>query len=265
MTKKRAIVSVINDLVTDQRVKKTCLVLVEKGYEVTLIGRKLPGSLPLQQTPYHCVRMNLLFKKGPAFYFFFNLRLFLFLFFNKADLLVANDLDTLGPNYRISKWKKTVLIYDSHEIFTEVPELANNPTKKKIWERLEKKIVPKLKFCITVNGSIANWFYEKYKVKFYVIRNIPPPAEITKAKTRKELGLPENKKIILLQGAGINVDRGSEELVEAMKYTEDVLLLVIGSGDVIGKLKQITIENSLQDKIVFKDKMPSTELVHYTK
>jgi glycosyltransferase involved in cell wall biosynthesis len=265
LTKKKAIVSVINDLVTDRRVQKTCEVLVEKGYEVTLIGRKLPGSLPLPEFNYRCVRMRLLFKKGPGFYFFFNLRLFFFLLFHKSDLLVANDLDTLGPNFRISKLKGCPLIYDSHEIFTEVPELQSNPSKKRIWEILERKIVPGLNYCITVNGSIAEYFKKKYGNDFFVIRNIPSPLSITAEKSRKELGLPEDKKIILLQGAGINIQRGAEELVEAMRFTEGIVLVIIGGGDVYAALKEIAEKNSLQEKIIFRNKMSPGELLHFTR
>ena len=42
----RAIVCVTNDLSTDNRVHRTCTVLQDLGYEVLLVGRQLPGSLP---------------------------------------------------------------------------------------------------------------------------------------------------------------------------------------------------------------------------
>ena len=42
------------------------------------------------------------------------------------------------------------------------------------------------------------------------------------------------------------------------------LLLIIGSGDVIGQLKENVINFQLQDKIKFIDKIPATELRHYT-
>ena len=103
--KKIAIVSVINDLVTDVRVNKTVLALLESNYQVVLIGRQLPNSKPFNPNDYKAFRMRMLFKKGPQFYFFFNLRLFFKLLFQKAHLLYANDLDTLLPNFLISKIK----------------------------------------------------------------------------------------------------------------------------------------------------------------
>ncbi len=262
--KKIALVSVINDLVTDNRVNKTCLTLIECGYKVVLIGRKLPNSLPIPNWSFKVVRMNFLFKKGPLFYLFFNFRLFFKLLFTKSDLLFANDLDTLLPNYIISKLKKTPLIYDSHELYCEVPELINSPFKRNIWLSIEKYIVPKLKNCLTVNYSIAKIFEEKYKVNFTTVRNIPDIPNEFIAKTKLELNLPLNKKIIILQGAGINVDRGAEELVDAMQFIENTVLLIIGSGDVWEILKQKIKLKKLESKVILINKLPKVELMHYT-
>ncbi len=259
-----AIVSVINDLVTDQRVHKACMVLHEKGYEVILVGRKKQDSMKLRERPYRTHRMKLIFETGVAFYAEFQMRLFFFLLFRKKDLLYSNDLDTLWPNYANHKLSGVRIIYDSHEIFCEVPELIDNPTKKKLWERIEKRIVPKLKHCITVNKSIAKWFEDKYKVKFSVVRNIGNPPPVAAIKTREELGLPTDKKIVLIQGAGINIDRGAEETLEAMQYIENTLLLIIGGGDVIETLKVNAVWKNLKEKIMFKAKMPAEDLYHYT-
>jgi len=264
MQKPKAIVSVINDLVTDRRVHKTCTVLTEQGYEVTLVGRVLKNSLPLDERIYKTQRMKLWFEKGVAFYAEFTIRLFFFLLKNKASLLVANDLDTLFPNYYFSKRRKITLVYDSHEIFCEVPELQETPLKKKIWERLEKSIVPKLKYCITVNQSIANWFNQKYKVDFKVVRNIPDKISVSSIKTRAELNLPTDKKIILLQGAGINIQRGAEEAVEAMQYIDDAILLIIGGGDAVENLKLEVKRLKLESKVIMLPKMKPEELYQYT-
>ena len=261
----KAIVSVINDLVTDRRVHKTCMLLSEQGFEVILVGRVLKNSLPLDERAYQTKRMKLRFEKGVAFYAEFTLRLFLFLLKNKADLLVANDLDTLLPNYYFSKRRKIPLVYDSHEIFCEVPELQHTPIKKRIWERLEKSMVPKLKYCITVNESIATWFSEKYKVPFKVVRNIPDAMYVDHVKTRAELNLPPDKKIILLQGAGINIQRGAEEAVEAMQYIDQAILLIIGGGDAIDNLELIIKNLKLSNKVIMLPKMKPEELYHYTR
>jgi len=263
--KKKIIVSVINDLVTDQRVAKTCHTLYEAGYDVVLIGRKLPNSPPLTERPYQQVRMRLLFKKGPLFYAFFNIRLFFYLLFHRVDILHANDLDTLLANYLVSVLKRKPLVFDSHEYFTEVPELQHNPIAKKIWKTIERFIVPKLKHCITVNQSIALLFKQEYGVDFKVLRNLPPQNKSQQKESRQSLNLPENKFIILLQGNGINVDRGSEELVEAMQYLDDdFLLLIIGNGDVVPQLKKMAEEKKLQQRIRFIGRLPYNELKKYT-
>lgn len=262
-THKTVIVSVINDLATDQRVLRSAKVLSEQGYEVLLFGRELKNSPSVAHLPYKTKRIKMLFTSGPAFYFFFNLRLLLFLWKNKCGLLLANDLDTLWPNFTVSKMRNIPLIYDSHEIFCEVPELQNSPIKKKIWEWLEKKIVPQLRYAITVNQSIADYFNKKYNAGFIAVRNIPESTQQT-PKTKTQLGMPSNKTILILQGAGINIQRGAEELVEAMQFVEKAHLYIIGGGDVFDTLKILVKQLNLGHKITIKEKMPKSELQHYT-
>jgi glycosyltransferase involved in cell wall biosynthesis len=262
---KKAIVSVSNDLVSDQRVNKVCTTLQDAGYKVLLVGRKLPDSLPLGRT-YRVQRMILLFRRGPLFYAEFNFRLFLFLLVRPSYLLVANDLDTLLPNYLVSKIKGSKLVYDTHEYFTEVPELQDHPFKKKIWKGIERFIFPKLKYVFTVNDSIAVLYEKEYGVKVRVVRNVPRLANLSFQESSKaQLGLPEVKKIIVLQGAGINVHRGAEEAVSAMEWINDAVLLIIGGGDVIEQLKKQALSEKVKGRIIFRDKMVYKDLMNYTR
>jgi len=261
---KKAIVSVINDLVTDQRVDRTCSALVKLGFEVLLVGRKKKNSLELPERKYRMHRFHMIFEKGPLFYAFYNLRLFFLLLFKKSDLLFANDLDTLLPNYLVSRIKKVPLIYDSHEYFTEVPELIGRPFVQNTWKRIERFIFPKLKEIITVNESIADLYEKQYQKKLTVVRNISSRVILDSVKTRSELGLPANKHIIILQGAGINIDRGSEEALAAMEYVDNAILLIVGDGDVIPILKEKAQEARYKDKVMFIPKQPFAQLFQYT-
>ncbi len=262
--KKRAIISVINDLVTDQRVDKTAGVLVELGFEVLMVGRHKSDSPRMPKRSYETFRMRLLWEKGPLFYAEYNIRLFFLLLSRPAALLVSNDLDTLLPNFLVHKLKRIPIVFDSHEYFTATPELVNRPKVQRIWKWVEKTIVPRLKKCITVNASIANLLEQEYHVPFKIVRNIPRRHKDVEIPSRADLGLPEDKKIILMQGSGINVQRGAEEAVEAMQYLDNALLLIVGGGDVLALLKQMVIELSLQDKVMFVPRQTPEKLAGYT-
>ena len=261
---KRIIVSVTNDLYTDQRVHKVCLFMLSQGYEVLLVGRKRKTSVRLPQREYPTKRMRLLFNKGALFYAEFNFRLFLFLIFRRANVLLANDLDTLLANYCASKFKSiTELVYDSHEYFTEVPELQGRRAKQ-VWEGIEAYIFPRLKKIYTVNQSIADLYKAKYNKEILVVRNISPLWKPETILSKEQLGLPTDKKIIIIQGSGINVDRGAEEAVEAMKFIDNGVLIIVGDGDVVPTLKTTVKLNNLENKVLFFAKQPYARMMNYT-
>lgn len=261
---KKAVVTVTNDLVTDQRVMRTNEVLLSMGIEPTFLGRELPGSLPFEKSYPH-KRFRLFFKKGFLFYASYNLRLFWYLLFHRFDLYISNDLDTLLPNYLVSKLKNKPLIYDSHEYFTGVPEIQHRPVVKKVWTSLERWIFPKLEDVITVNKSIAGLYEEEYHKTIYVVRNISDSRLPVNVKSRAELGLPEEAFIMINQGAGINVDRGMEEAIEALEILqEEVVLLIVGNGDAVPGLKKIAAEKGLESRVIFKPRQPYLEMLQYT-
>ena len=263
---KKVILSVTNDLVTDQRLEKVCGFLVKNGFDVTLVGRRYRNSPELSPRNYHTKRLHLFFKKGFAFYAEYNLRLFFYLLFKKCDILVANDLDTLLPNFLVSRIRRKKIVYDSHEYFCGLPELEGRGFVKSFWKKIERFCFPKLPTVTTVSHSIANIYDQEYPNRsdaVQVVHNYPVAQPPALTETRQTLNLPSDKKIIIMQGA-INKDRGAEELILAMKEIEDALLLIIGNGDVVPVLKQIVNKDNLQTKVRFVPRVGPEKLYQYT-
>ncbi len=260
--KRSIILSVSNDIVTDQRVLKMADVLVGSGHPVTIAGRRLSGSLAVSNIPYEIKRFRMFFTRGFLFYFFFNLRLFFFLLFRKASLLVSNDLDTLLPNYIVSRIRGIRLVYDSHEYFTGVAELDGRYFVKWVWKTIERFIVPKINTLITVNDSIAKLYQDEYGGSPHVVRNLGrkytghPAGRITGA-SGKEL-------LLVFQGRGINMNRGGEELIDAVVITGGVHLMVIGGGDNYMALRQRAENSGEKQKFTFLPVMEWNEMMAYT-
>lgn len=260
---KEVIFSVTNDVVTDQRVLKIASVVAASGANVTIIGRELPWSLEADQSNFRITRYRMLFRKGFLFYKFFNLRLFFTLLMSKADLLVANDLDTLLPNFLVSKLRGIPLVYDSHEYFTGSPELKERPIVRGVWKTIERLTVPRVKYMMTVNRSIAGLYESEYGIKATVVRNFSRDwhGEVS---ARVELGISSDDLLCVIQGTGLNQGRGGIELVEAISGMENVHLLVTGRGSQVAAMRERVLELGLIDSVTFLPVMPWDDMMSYT-
>lgn len=257
MKKRKVYLSVINDLSGDQRIHRIASTLVEAGFSVTVVGRKLPDSLPLSPRPYQTRRMKLWFTRGKLFYLEYNLRLFFFLLFRSFEMLNANDLDTLLANYLVARLRRKRLIYDSHEYFTEVPELIERPQTRAIWLRLERWIFPRLTNVYTVNSSLARIYAETYQVPVEVIRNVPIPQA---APPSAPLSGPP---ILLYQGA-VNVGRGIELMIRTMAHLPGKVLWIIGKGDILEEMQALVQQQPHPERILFKGFVPLEQLSSFT-
>ena len=253
---KKVIISVTNDLSTDQRVDKISNSLHNAGFSVLLVGRKFSNSPELANRKYAIYRFNTFFQKTFLFYMEYNIRLFFFLLLCKSDILLSNDLDTLCANFAVSKIRNKKLIYDSHELFTELPELLGRPVRKFIWSCVESFCLRRLNSIYTVSPSIANYYKNKYGVDMFVIYNFPLTRRVEQKSNNSE------KKTIIYQGA-VNKDRGINLMIEAMCYV-NAKLYIVGEGDLLQDMRQYTHKLNLNNKIFFKGKVGFDELFEIT-
>jgi glycosyltransferase involved in cell wall biosynthesis len=286
---KRVVVAVISDLVTDQRVHKVCRTLQENGYEVLLIGSRRRNSLPLYRRSYQAQRITMLFQKKVFFYGEFNLRLFFLLLFSKADIFLGNDLDVMPATYLAALIRRKPLVYDTHEYYMGMPELNGKPFIKKIWGAIESFIFPRLRYIYTICDSFCVLYKKDYDKELKAVRNVPYLQEESSGGQAGDQGLRLSgafnqpgiiallsqteaiinryEHVLVFQGAGINPERGVEELVLAMRYLdpEKFHLLIIGGGDIFHVIEEMVNQPGQSDRITIFPKVPFEVLGHITR
>lgn len=256
----KVILAVTNDIATDNRLHKISTTLIKNGYDVYVFGRKLRNSLSVAEREYTVRRISLWFNKGPLFYINYNIALFFYLLRNNFEIIVSNDLDTLLASYLVSKTKQSVLVYDSHEYFTEVPELINRKFIRGIWKLIEKLIVPRLKYAYTVSGLIAEQYKKEYKKDFKIIRNsgyFKYDCDFEEKEQNKE------RRTIIYQGV-LNKGRGLETMIEAMHYIDSADFIIAGVGDIENELHKLVNYFGLAAKVKFLGRLKHKELWKYT-
>ena len=246
----KVLVSVFNNLSTDQRVEKVCRTLSENGFSIELIGNNW-GGLPELQRDYPVSRIILKSKVLRYAYVEFQRKLYKELL-KKADrntILLSNDLDTLLPNYLVSKKLKIPLVYDSHEIFTEMPSVNGRFTQN-IWRSLESFIVTKLNFIMTASESYADWFHKTYEIERpVVVQNFP-----LKSGNPQDYAAVNSPKIILYQGV-INPSRGLDKMITEMHRIDNAELWIAGDGPKKKEFQELTKTLGLEHKVKFIGKL----------
>ena len=255
--------AVINNIETDQRLDKVCHSLISFGYDVELIGTTLRGK-PNLNKPYKTHFIDMKNQSSAKMYAEFNFKLF-FTLLKKSDkktILLANDLDSLLPFYLVSKLYRLPLVFDSHEIFSELPSLNNRPKTKKVWKTLERFLIPKVKHFYTVSDGYANWFKKEYGANPAVIRNVPNRTKLNDKQDFIFFHLPPNptnEKIVMYQGA-INMSRGIDKMIEAFLYIDNCQFWIAGDGPKKTEYEQMVKDLNLTNRIHFLGNIPPKTL-----
>jgi glycosyltransferase involved in cell wall biosynthesis len=266
MTKK-IVVSVISDLVTDQRVHRVCQTLSDQGYNVILIGAKKKGSLALAKRPYKTRRIPLLFQRKFPHFAEFNFRLFFHLLFSGADILLGNDLDVMAATCLAGAFLGKPVVYDTHEYYLAMPGLEKKPFVRRVWKRIESFVFSRVNHIYTICDSFCDLYRADYGKELKSVRNVPYLHALEGEDLLAPQGkyghlLQDGRRLLLFQGAGMNPERGIEELILAMKYLDPRVyhLLLVGGGDIFPLLQEMIRKECLLDRISHIPKVPFDQL-----
>ena len=263
--------AVTDDVVTDQRVLRHVEALREAGYGVKVVGRRGVKSGKWKvESGGEVVLMRLRHRRGWRFYAEFNWRLFWLLMRERPDVVWANDTDTLLGCWMAAKSTGRKLVLDCHELFPEVPEIQHKPLVKWVWRTLERWLMPSCDACLTVCGSIADYYSEKYGVEMTVVRNL---GRTEVGGRRSEVGSrssdvgglpPSALRLLLYQGA-VNLGRGVDWAIDALEWLPGCQLVVAGDGDLLEEMKAYAAGKPWAERVVFLGRLMPEELEPLTR
>lgn len=172
------------------------------------------------------------------------------------DIIQVHDLPALKAGVELSKLKKVPIIYDAHELYPE--QASFSKVQRTIAGKEENELIKHVDLVFAVNESIAQEMAQRYAIEKPVVllNALNPTADfdcnIRYDIFREKLNIDANTKIVLFQG-GYSPHRNLEFLVESMRYvkSEDVVLVMMGFGDLEIKLKAIANKYGLLEKKVY--------------
>lgn len=234
---KQVVMLVSNDIVFDQRIRKTARTVASAGYQVAFVGCRFPNSQPLPEGVTGR-RYRLPFARGAGFYLSLQVVLLFDLLTRKGvGCIWANDLDTLFPARLVGMLRRIPVVFDSHEFFTEHAGLAERPWVQASWKRWERWWMPGVKSVVVVNDAIAEAFVQRFPKAAFgrprVVRNMPEFREVPESVDRSEFaefGIPTDLPIAILQGAYLDRDRGVKDAVALLEVVADIRLVLVGAG-----------------------------------
>lgn len=157
-----------------------------------------------------------------------------FFYYKNKDIKIVNihTIDLLPLGVLLKYFYGSILVYDTHELETEVD--GSKGFRKKIYKFVEKTLIRRVDLVFVVGENISKWYHNTYNInKPKAILNVPKLFKIQKTnKFREVLGIKDDSIIVLYQGA-LSKGRGVDLLLESFKLRNDdkIVVVFMGYGD----------------------------------
>ena len=168
-----------------------------------------------------------------------------------------------------SKLKRVCSFTTIHNIPNEDYQMKFGKIKGKLMASKHKNIISDINYPIACSHAIGHWFLTRHGIETEVISNGIVASEFQKSALpihakNIELGLPENKKIIVVSGSLIK-RKDPETIIKAFHLLNrnDTALLFIGSGALENGLRMQYESNSVLFKGAVKNVFNYLNHSHY--
>lgn len=263
-----------SDYFHDHRVRREVSALIQAGYTVRVVALS-PGFHKSRiesadEAEIHCIRLEKKSGKSRYFEMIRKTRKALYAL-STPEIIHAHDLDALIAVTAYANARGIPLIYDSHELHTEVHSLQNRPFIRAIWKYLEQKHIKKADKIITVSDGIAELLQKRYKLESTpsVVRNFTNPHFDDDLKNKGDvlaeaITLPNTKYTSMYQGM-LQPGRGVELMIEAVATLPEWSLVICGDGPLRKQLENLAEQHGCEDRIYFTGMISRRQINTVTK
>jgi glycosyltransferase involved in cell wall biosynthesis len=180
----------------------------------------------------------------------------------KVTCFNCHSAPLLPLSVLVKWWKRCVLVYEPHELESEVLMSARART---FIRKLEGALIRFADAVCLVNRTIADWYATAYGLKTtWVVKNVPYRQEQQPVRTgllRKAVGLNAEARLFLYQGV-LGAGRGIDLLIEAFSgLAPDQHLVFMGYGELEGRIHEAVARHG---NIHFMSAVPPEQLQDYT-
>ncbi len=241
----------------DTRSTKFLKTLTEAGHRAMVVGVCSDGK---KDDTTAIVRAPVNAKSGKRFFKEFYQGVVPHALKATAKVVIAGDLFSLPPailnKVRHNRKSSQVrLIYDSKELYDELPSLKRKRSSFIFWDLLERSSIRYVDSAFTVNDSIAEILGRRWTIPFTVVRNVPE-------KTDSRPGPRSFEKITLAFSGGLQLGRGLHSLIRLLTLLPDKYeLKIIGDGLLRGELEELASSLNVTHRVRFTGRVKSEKVV----
>lgn len=269
---------VTDEAFPDYRVIREATALVEAGFDVSIVDilddRKRPAEedivgvhmkhvimpslfIPTRFKPWFLVKSAQMIIRGA-----------IRLARTPADIYHAHDVKGLPACYIAARLRRKPLIFDSHEIPLDDPNITRWPRLSALATRVLASMMPRCTAVVTASPLYAREISKDYHYpEVTTVLNVPFYREVPKSdRLRQHLGLGPDVRIALYQG-NIQANRSLEQLVHAAPFLDPGIVIVMMGRAVETtriQLEELIASKGVADRVKIIPAVPYEELLDWT-